>query len=140
VKIDRRTLQENWKIWGMPAWIPILAPLQRKVIGLNLIPDSYQPHLDAFCVLSGALSAMFVCALFADATKAAKRTAAICLVGAIVVSMVLLRVFTTTVDIIWTPGVVWGPIIDVVWPLAYMLTFMGFGGLVIVLLLLRSGP
>lgn len=133
-----QTLRENWKAWGIPAWIPIVAPWQRAITKQDLISSTYQPHLDVLCGVVGALSAMFVYAFFADARATSKRSAAIWLVGVVAASMAVLVVFTATVDITWAPGKVWGIIIDVVWPLTYMLTFVGFGGLVVVLLLLRS--
>ena len=126
---------DDWKLWGIPALIELLAPWQDTITGLAIISDYWQPQLNIFCSATGALSAMFVFAFLHDVPRARHRVWAGWLMIFFVVSLLITLGFHMLVGNAWFPTGVLLQIIRLIWVVSYILVFVSSGGMIIALLL-----
>ena len=135
MRVPFTKILNNWKVWGIPALIELLAPWQNKITGLAIISDYWQPGLNSFCSVSGALCAMFSFAFLHDQPRAQQRTWARWLVLLFVVSFLITLTFHLTVADYFYPEGGWLYIVRGIWVVSYILMFASSGGLIIALLL-----
>ena len=131
-------LSKAWKTWGVPAFVELLAPWQDRISGLKLISAFYQPELNAFCSVLGALGAMFAYVFAAGTSRVRRRRWAIALAVLFAVSFIVTLALRLTIDIVCNPGPKWAAIVTVTWHLSYILMFVSSGSLMVILLSLRS--
>ncbi len=128
-------LVESWKLWGIPALVEMLAPWQSKLTDLRLISDYWQPGLNAFCSVAGALAAMVAFAFLHDRPRRSHRAWAKWSGGVFVGCFVLSLVFHLTMGRVWFPPAPWQWVIWFFWIIAYILVFAASASLIISVLM-----
>lgn len=127
---------DSWKKWGIPALLGLLAPWQNTITGLAIVSEYWQPGLNAFCSVIGALAAMWVFAFLHDRPRAKHRAWAVWLLILFLVSLSIAFGFHMTVGISWVPPAAWQQtIIQMIWVSSYILVFASSAGLIMAVLL-----
>ncbi len=129
----------GWKIWGIPALVELLAPWQDALTGLKLISDYWQPALNAFCSVSGALGAMFAYAFLHDQPRRTQRRWALWALLVFVATFAVCFVLNIRVGVDFFPSLAIQWLVRAAWVLSYIAVFFSSGLLILALLLAGSG-
>jgi hypothetical protein len=129
---------KSWKVWGIPAFVELLAPWQEAITGLRLISDYWQPWLNGFCSFAGAFAAMAAYAFFHDISRKRQKRWASGLILLFVIGFLVSLTFDLTIGRSWFPNPPWDLLVRGIWIIAYIQIFVGSGAAILALLLAGS--
>lgn len=117
----------DWKAWGFPVFVDILAPWQDKLTNAKLISDWFQPDLSIVASIVGPLTTFVAYGILQSKAKRTIKRSAIVSLLLFLLLLVLCLVFKYTVDIIWFPTHYVQILVWIVWVIFYLFLFVSFG-------------
>lgn len=132
---------KRWEAWGIPTAIGVLAPWYEKVFAFPMISPYWQPELNTFCTLAGAIAAVIAFAIFLHRPKKVVKSWLYRMLMLLFVTLLACLVLKLTVGVTFFPGaqnqwVVWAG-----WIIAYVSIFACLStALVLAMLQLPAPP
>ena len=131
---------KRWDALGIPAALGVFAPWYEKVLAFPLISSYWQPELNVFCTVAGAIAAVITFALFLRQSKKVVKLWLCRMLVSLVVVFLACLVLKLTVGVTFFPGaqyqwIVWGG-----WIIVYMAIFACLSSTLVLAMLLLPVP
>ena len=131
---------KRWEAWGIPAAIGVLAPWYEKVLAFPLISPYWQPELNTFCTVAGAIAAVIAFALFLGQPKKVVTGWLYHMLVLLIAAFLACLVLKLTVGVTFFPGAHYQWIVWAGWIIAYVAIFACLSATLVLAMLLLPAP